>query len=73
MPLAIRSHSVVLRIDDDTWEALEGVAQARGEPAADLVVYAIEAFLEQRGFVPEWAQQPLEVQLPGRRRPQRSR
>ena len=63
MPLAIRQHPVALRIDDDTWAELERTAQARGETPADLVVYAVELFLEQRGFVPDWAQQPLDVRL----------
>ncbi|MBU1377355.1 MAG: ribbon-helix-helix domain-containing protein [Alphaproteobacteria bacterium] len=63
MPLAIRPHPVALRIDDDTWAELERTARARGESPADLVVYAVELFLEQRGFVPAWAQQPLDARL----------
>lgn len=67
MPLAIRPHNLALHIDDDTWAALERTARARGESAADVVVYAVELFLEQRGFVPAWAQQPLDARLTRRR------
>jgi len=71
MPLAIRPHSLALRLDDDTWAELERTAEARGETPADVVAYAVELFLEQRGFVPDWAQQPLDARLS--RRPAKPR
>lgn len=59
-----RSHDLAIRLDDDTWAALERTAEARGESPSDLVVYAIEQLLERAGFVPDWAQAPLDARLP---------
>jgi len=67
---AIRDHRLALRIDDATWDELQRVAGQRGEAPAELVVYAVELFLERGGFVPAWAQRPLDARL-ARRRPAR--
>jgi hypothetical protein len=71
MSPALHSHTLALSIDDETWEALERMAEARGESLDELVVYAVEQFLERAGFVPEWARIPLEARLaaPSRARP----
>jgi len=53
--VCIRAHALRLAIDDATWDALEKRAIARGETPAEVVVYAIEQFMEREGFVPEWA------------------
>ncbi len=55
MCVRIREHALQLAIDDATWEALETTARARRETAGEVVVYAIEQFMEREGFVPEWA------------------
>ena len=69
MPAAIRPHPLVVRLDDATWAELERLAQARGEAPAEVVTYAVEQFLEQRGFVPDWATTPLGARFPPRRKP----
>lgn len=51
----IREHDLQLTIDDATWEALERKAGERRETPGEVVVYAIEQFMEREGFVPEWA------------------
>lgn len=55
----LNSHDVRLRLDDETWRAFEAKAAGRGETTGDLVVYAMEQFLEREGFVPDWALRPL--------------
>jgi hypothetical protein len=56
---AFRSHSVEVRIDDETWRALEAKAAQRGEPVDQVIAYAIELFMQGEGFTPQWAQAPL--------------
>lgn len=67
MSAAIRPHPLALSIDDDTWAELERVAASRGESTAEVVVLAVERYLEAAGFVPAWAQTPLEARLRPRR------
>jgi hypothetical protein len=55
MCVRIREHDLQLAIDDATWEALEKKAGERHETPGEVVVYAIEQFMEREGFVPEWA------------------
>ena len=70
MDSTIRAHGLTLQIDDETWAALERLAARRGEIPADVVVHAVEFFLEKQGFIPAWAQKPLDARL-ARRRPDR--
>lgn len=64
MSPAFRSHRIDFVIDDETWAALDAKAAERQEAVAEVVVYAIELFLEREGFSPGWAQQPTEVIFP---------
>jgi hypothetical protein len=72
MTSAIRPHHLDLRLDDETWAELGRTAQGRGESVAEVVVYAVEQFLERAGFVPAWALTPLDARFSpssgGRRR-----
>ena len=63
MTSTIRAHPLDLRLDDETWAELERTAQERGESAAEVVVYAVEQFLERAGFVPGWALTPLDARF----------
>jgi hypothetical protein len=58
-----RSHTVAVPMDDETWTALADKAVQRGETPADLIAYAIEAFMEREGFTPDWARLPLDLTL----------
>ncbi|UTP41715.1 hypothetical protein M9M90_21050 (plasmid) [Phenylobacterium sp. LH3H17] len=62
MPV-ISDHAITLRIDDDTWAAFAAMAAGRSETTAELCTYAIEQFMEQAGFVPAWAQAPLNLMV----------
>lgn len=71
MSAVLRSHRPEIVIDDETWAALEAKAAERRETTEDVIVYAIELYLEREGFSPAWAQQPTDVAFPGKvsRRP----
>lgn len=71
MTIVLRPHRPEIVIDDETWAALEAKAAERGETTEDVIVYAIELYLEREGFSPAWAQEPTDVAFPGRasRRP----
>ncbi len=54
----IQEHALQVAIDDDTWEALRAKAAERRETVGEVVVYAVEQFMEREGFVPRWALAP---------------
>lgn len=60
----IRPRKPTLLIDDDTWEALQTKAVARGETVGETLAYALEQYLEREGFTPAWALAPLDVRFP---------
>lgn len=59
----VRPRTIRFPMDDETWDALEARAEARGVSVAELAAHALEQLLERDGFTPAWALAPLDVRL----------